>query len=191
MIPPYPLLWPEGIKRTARPGSSQFRTTLTGAMKNVQDSLTRFANDSGQKITDLQITSNVGLMGRPADPGIAVWFNWDGDMRCIAVDKYAKVEDNLQAIHHVVEARRTELRHAGIEMVRTTFKGFRTALPAPNAKKHWHVVLGVDQNATLDQIQAAYRALARQRSGTEFMTELNVARDDAVASLAMMQSGRA
>lgn len=187
MIPPYPLLWPEGIKRTARPVSSQFKTTLHKAMSNVQDSLRRFSADSGQKITDLQITSNVGLIGKPDDPGIAVWFNWDGDMRCIAVDKYAKVEENLQAIHHVIEARRTELRHAGIEMVRTTFKGFRTALPAPDAKKPWHDVLGVDPNATQDQVHAAYKALARKHTGTEFMTDLNVARDDAVASLGSSQ----
>lgn len=178
MIPPYPLLWPEGIKRTARAGSSQFRTSLPGAMKNVRESLIKFANDSGQKITGLQVTSNVGLMGKPSDPGIAVWFNWDGDMRCIAVDKYAKVEDNLQAIHHVIEARRTELRHAGIEIVRTTFKGFRTALPAPDAPRHWSAVLGVDRNAGRDEVLAAWKAKVKQHTGTPAMYEINQAKAD-------------
>ena len=182
-IPPYPLAWPDTQKRTATRVKSQFRTGLIGAMKNVADSLKSFANDSGRKLEYIQITSNAGLFdSNPADPGIAVWFQWDGAMRCIAVDRYLTVAENLQAIHHVLEARRVELRHAGIEMVRTTFRGFVAALPAPGDKP-WHVVLGVDPGATKDQISAAYKARARELNGRQDdgqIQELNVARDKAM-----------
>jgi len=184
MIPPYPLLWPEGHPRTARRDKSAFRTGFNTALKNVQDSLRLFAQDSGKALGQVQITSNASWMNeKPEDPGIAVWFEWDGAMRCIAVDRYPTVAENLQAIHHVLEARRVELRHAGINMVRTAFRGFIAALPAPGAA-HWTTILGVPPNATADQITAAYREKARAlgANGNEAArTELNVARDKALA----------
>ena len=49
---------------------------------------------------------------------------------CIPVDRYNSVEANLQAIHHIIEARRVELRHGTLALVRASFTGFK-ALPAP------------------------------------------------------------
>lgn len=185
MIPPYPLRWPEGIRRTQRHTSSQFRTSLPKAMQNVSDSLRRFSEDSGHKVTEPVITSNAALgQMRPADPGVAVWFTWDGSLRCIAVDRYGKVEDNLQAIHHVLEARRTEIRHAGIEVARATFKGFTKTLPAPDGAdgQHWSAVLGVPADAPFAMVQEAYRGKARyasQAGDQALLQRLNIARDQA------------
>jgi hypothetical protein len=143
MIPSYPLSWPDGLPRTERKVTSQFRTTLAAALNNVRKSLEAFGKDSGKAVTEISITSNVTLgETRPSDTGVAVWFTWDGQQRCIAVDRYPKPEDNLQAIHHVLEARRTEMRHGGLHVVRQTFKGF-TALPAPPGRKSWRDVLGI------------------------------------------------
>ena len=164
---------------------SAFKVEFGTAQRNVMTSLRLFAQDSGTKIEDARITASVGLMdmNTPTDPGIAVWFIWDGDVRCIAVDRYLTVRENLQALHHVLEARRTEFRHAGIEMVRTTFRGFRAALPAPGAA-HWATILGVSQTATPDEINAAFKAKARELGATgneAARTELNVARDKGLA----------
>src|SRR5690606_25492676 len=118
--------------------------SLSAALANVEDSLRRFAADSGKKIEGLVISSNVSLGDRrPADPGVAVWFSWDGMQICIPVDRYTSVEANLQAIHHVIEARRTELRHGTLALVRATFQGFRS-LPAPagESKRSWREILG-------------------------------------------------
>ena len=181
MIQPYPLEWPDNIRRTDRRVKSQFRTGLNAAMNNVHDSLKKFATDSGRKIENVIISSNVTLgMDKPSDSGVAIWFIWDGDLRCIAVDKYLKVEENLQAVHHVLEARRTEVRHAGIEMTRATFRGFTPALPAPDTTSHWSTVLGVRTDATVTEIQSAYKKMARKHSGSEYMSVINVARDQAV-----------
>jgi hypothetical protein len=182
MIPPYPLHWPEGLPRTVVKASSQLRTTLSAAVRNVKTSLEMFGRDSGSKVSNISATSNVGGLAfeAPKDTGVAVWFEWDGEMRCIAVDRYAKIEDNLQAIHHIIEARRTEVRHGGLHIARQTFKGF-TALPAPSGESWWQV-LGVDQDSSLDVIEAHYRTKAKAAhpdsgGSTAAMARLNAARE--------------
>lgn len=155
----YPLTWPAAFPRRAKPREpGKFKTSIAGALKNVQDSLRRFAEDSGKKIEQLVISSNVTLgEHRPADPGVAVWFVWDGLQVCIPVDRYSTVEANLQAIHHIIEARRVELRHGTLALVRATFTGFK-ALPAP-AGQDWRTVLGFGAADVVssDAIEEAYR----------------------------------
>lgn len=193
---PYPLAWPEHMPRwkgTRQTG--QFKTSLAGAMKNVEDSLRRFSNDSGKAIKGLVISSNVTLGQRkPADPGVAIWFEWDGLSVCIPVDRYSKVESNLQAIHHVIEARRTELRHGTLALVRATFQGF-TALPAPESsrKRPWREVLGFHDHKpgeiTRERIEGAFRLCARTAhpdspDGTrEKWDELELARAEALREI--------
>lgn len=158
----FPLSWPQGFPRAKSRERGAFKTTLAAALSNVQDSLRRFATDSGKKLDGLVISSNVTLGAtNPEDPGVSVWFTWDGMGVCIAVDRYARVEANLQAIHHIIEARRTELRHGTLALVRATFTGF-LALPAP-AGREWWQVLGVPQNASADVVETAYR---KKRSAT-------------------------
>lgn len=178
----YPLTWPQQFPRAKTREAGRFKTSITSALKNVQDSLRLFASDSGKKLENLVISSNVTLGAqRPADPGVAVWFTWDGLGICIAVDRYTSVESNLQAIHHIIEARRVELRHGTLALVRATFTGFK-ALPAP-AEKQWFDVLGVTPQASRDEINAAYRKLAStahpDKGGTAAaMAALNQARDE-------------
>lgn len=181
MIPPFPLHWPETLPRTQNKAASQFKTTLPTALKNVKGALQAFARDSGKAVTEIVLSSNVGglAMDTPKDTGVAAWFTWDGEQRCIAVDRYPKPEDNLQAIFHILEARRTEMRHGGLHIVRQTFKGF-VALPPP---EQWHVVLGVASDATRDQITAAFKAKAvlahpdKWGGSADAMARLNAARD--------------
>lgn len=182
----YPLTWPRQFPRAQTREKGSFKTTLTGALKNVETSLRMFAKDSDTELENLVISSNVTLGAqRPEDPGVAVWFTWADMGVCIAVDRYASVESNLQAIHHILEARRVELRHGTLALVRATFTGFK-ALPAP-AGKQWWEVLGVARTANHAEIQAAYRKLASEahpdKGGTaERMAEINRARDEGLQS---------
>ncbi|WP_259672221.1 J domain-containing protein [Rhizobium sp. NLR22b] len=172
--------------------AGQFRTTLAGAINNVKDSLKRFAADSGKPLSSVVISSNVTLGAeKPSDPGVAVWFVWDGMTVCIPVDRYAKVEANLQAIHHIIEARRTELRHGTLALVRATFTSF-AALPAPGAasKRTWRDILGFDPGkVTREQVDAAYRQASKKAhpdapSGShDAMAELNRAREEALREI--------
>jgi len=188
MTQAYPLQWPELMPRTERRVASPFRTGLNGALKNVRDSLVAFGRDSNKPIdpASIVISSNVTLgVEKPADPGVSLWFEWDDGQRCIAVDRYPTPQDNLQAIHHVLEARRVELRHGGIHIVRQTFKGF-LALPAPDAVD-WRKVLGFrpSEMVTPGAIDAAYRERAEKAhpdkpGGSEAeMARLNLARSAA------------
>jgi hypothetical protein len=186
----YPLTWPDGMPRTERREYSRFKTSLAAALKNVQGSLKLFGADSGKPVADIVLSSNVaGLSSRaPADPGVAAWFTWDGAQRCIAVDRYPKVEDNLQAIYHVIEARRTEMRHGGLHIVRQTFKGF-VALPAPDGQKTWREVFGFgDSLVAMGDVETRFKTLSAtahpDRGGSnQKMADLNRARAEAKAAL--------
>ena len=176
----YPLAWPPGFPRTKSPEKGRFQTSLSGALKNVRESLDRFAKDSGKALAGLVISSNYSLGDeRPRDPGVSVWFTWDGLQVCIPVDRYADVAANLQAIHHVIEARRTELRHGTLALVRAAFTGF-AALPPPSGARSWRDVLELTGTPTLATAELQYKARARAAhpdngGSNEKMAELNAA----------------
>lgn len=186
----YPLQWPEHIPRTPQREKSRFKTTLSGALKNVRGSIEAFGRDSGKAVTSIVLSSNVTLGNdRPADPGVAAWFTWDGMSLCIPVDRYSTAEENLQAIHHVLEARRTELRHGTLHLVRATFKGFAALPPPPGAKvkRPWREVFGWENAANPSPviIEARFKELAKSRhpdagGSDEAMAELIEARKGAL-----------
>lgn len=192
MTQAYPLHWPDGLPRTAIRAASQFKTALTPALANVTKSLGAFGRDTGKEVAAIVLSSNVTLgVATPSDPGVAAWFVWDGEQRCIAVDRYPKVQDNVQAIHLILEARRTEMRHGGLRIVRQTFKGF-VALPAPAGARGWREVLGFmpAEPVTIADVDRAYRLLAQDRhpdkpkGSAEAMAELTAARAAAKVTLA-------
>lgn len=185
----YPLAWPDNLPRSAKTRKSQFKTSLSGALNNVRKSLEMFAKDTGVAVEEIVLSSNVGGLdeGQPDDPGVAAWFSWDGEQRCIAVDLYPKVESNLQAIHHILEARRTELRHGGLNIVRQTFRSF-VALPSPNSARAmgWRQVLGfkASDKPSIEEVDKAYRRAAASAhpdkgGSTEAMARVNQARAEA------------
>jgi hypothetical protein len=181
----YPLRWPEGVERTPinsrEPG--KFRTGEREALANVRKSLEAFARESGKPLTELTATANQDFFGKltGGDAAVAVWFTWDGLGVCLAVDRYQTVGANLQALHHIIEARRTELRHGTLTMVRQTFAGF-LAIAGPSSP--W-AVLGIPPGSPADTIRTAYLKLAKaahsDAGGSDAaMAKLNNARDAAL-----------
>jgi len=190
---PYPVAWPEGVERTKRPISGPFKTTLHKAVQNVDDALRRFASDSGIALKWAVVTSNKEPLSnrQPDDKAVAAWFEWDGDQRCIAVDRYDKIEHNVQAIYHIIEARRTELRHGGLSIIRQTFKGFTgLALPSPeNTDPPWREVLEFGEGRINgSKVRQRYRELAALHhpdngGNRDTFEQIVRARDAALASL--------
>lgn len=186
----FPLCWPSTIARSKSRHKSQFRTSLAQALKNVKDSLRLFASDSGKPVSGIVISSNVTLgNAKPADPGVSIWFVWDGLSVCIPVDRYESVEANLQAIHYILEARRTEIRHGTLALVRATFTGF-LALPSPQPRSCWDVLGldGDDRTLRVVDVEQAFKKLAKTShpdagGNADKMAELNAARADAVSQL--------
>jgi hypothetical protein len=175
----YPLCWPETFPRSKSREKGRFSASLSVSLKNVETSLKRFGIDSNKTISNIVLSSNCTLgITNPSDPGVAVWFVWDDLHVCIPVDRYLTPAANLQAIHHVIEARRTELRHGTLALVRATMTGF-LALPAPEIR--WWEILGISQRSQIDEIENAFKKLAKEchpdRGGsTAMMAKLNEAR---------------
>jgi hypothetical protein len=163
----FPLHWPPGQPRQKSRTGSRFKTTVSGAVNNVQDELRRFGNDTGKRVENVVISSNVSLgNNRPVDPGIAVYFRWDNIDACIAVDLYRYPEENLQAISKVIEAERAKLRHGGLNILRASFRGYAN-LPPPKgadgqlAAPWWQTLELTEATATIPNAEAAYRRLVK------------------------------
>lgn len=192
---PFPLAWPENMPRhKGQRETGAFRTALHPALENARKSLMAFGRETGSAIKegDIVFSSNVGGLETRnlSDPGIALWFMWEGVQRCIAVDRYSTPAANLQAIHHIIEADRTKLRHGSISIVRASYKGFAAALPAPGARG-WRAILGIPADSAInkDVIEAAYREAAKSAhpdkagGSNEAMAELNAAKARALKEL--------
>lgn len=192
-IPPFPLKWPPGLRRCHTRRNAAFKAARETAMNNVEKELSRLGQDSDIRMGSIYITSNVaGIRAttEPADPGVAVWFDWDGELQCVAVDVYNRVEWNLQAIFRMIEADRTKIRHGGLEMIRASMRGLTLMLAAPReGGRHWREVLAPALSpgeVTLALAVSAYKALARAKGGPgqeAAMRELNIARDEAEKEL--------
>lgn len=115
------------------------------------------------------------------DQGVAVYWRIKGATRCMAIDHYDRLPDNLAAIAATVEAMRAIERHGGALILDRAFTGF-AALPAPESQELPHQVLGVAETATVSEIEYAYKRLAQQchpdRGGSHTqMIRINTARD--------------
>lgn len=181
-IPAFPLQWPAGWKRTdanqrteARFGRASRRSytgtfetgrklTINEAVDRVRAELQRMA-----RTDDVVISTNLELrldglprsgQSNPADPGAAVYWRdarVDGwPTRCMAIDRYDRVADNLAAIAATLEAMRAIERHGGAAILDRAFTGF-SALPAPESGRPWHIVLGCPAHASTEHVRANYR----------------------------------
>lgn len=164
-ISAYPLQWPVGWERTAdcdRVGgrfnkkgqhqgswgsySVKKRLSISDAVSRVMASLEKMGVDTWNDTvisTDLKLRLD-GLprsgQAEPGDPGACVyWVTASGDRRCMAIDRYERIADNLAAIAATLEAMRAIKRHGGAEILDRAFTGF-VALPAPSAEPWWSVL---------------------------------------------------
>jgi len=148
-ITAYPLCWPLGWHRTeyvdrkhAKFGKTERSGSFGGSMKrqlSIYDGVNRVLEElsrNGVDRNDIIISTNVEtrLDGTPRsdrrapkDAGVAVYWR-DGGTRCMAIDQYLSVADNLAAIAATLEAMRAIERHGGAEIGRRSFDGFK-ALP--------------------------------------------------------------
>ncbi|MCU1338811.1 MAG: putative DnaJ-class molecular chaperone withC-terminal Zn finger domain, heat shock protein [Bryobacterales bacterium] len=180
----YPLSWPEGWKREKSRRSADFgkvstdyssgqaryagkkRLSVSDAVQRVLGELQRM----GVGQDDVLISTNAKLRldgfprsdQEPGDPGAAVYWQKKGQqMRCMAIDRYQRVADNLAAIAATLEAMRAIERHGGAAILDRAFTGF-AALPE-RASQSWREVLGIplERLVNLDVIEERFRALIK------------------------------
>ena len=195
----YPLQWPEGWKRTqsyqrkAATFSRQGKAlTVFDGVQRVLDELQRLGVHQDDVVVSTNLQTRLdGLprsnQARPGDPGVCVyWKPAKSPMRCMAVDRYDEVQDNLAAVAATLEAMRSIERHGGAAILDRAFTGF-AALPAPvGGKRDWWTVLELPSTASQAEIRDAFNRLAREhhpdRGGTdERMAEIIRARDEALS----------
>lgn len=198
-----PLAWPIGWTRhTGLRARAKFgRQTTTGAWRSKQgltaaqaiERLRLELDRLGARDVVLSTNLQVRLDGwprsdqrQPQDPGAAVYFTLRHQDRCLACDRWDRVEDNIAAIAAHVEALRG-IDRWGVGTIDQAFRGY-TALPAPATAEEWWRVLGVPLNATLDRAEEAFRRLAfdqhPDRGGShDEMTRLTAAREAARKAL--------
>jgi hypothetical protein len=185
VIPAYPLEWPAGWRRltsaqrdrarfstasTASRTSSGYRSkrelTIAEASLRVRQELDRMGVREGDYVLSTNLTLRLDGAPRsgqaePNDPGVAVY--WidpvaGGTPRCMAIDRYDRVADNLAAVAATLDAMRAIERHGGAEILQRAFTGF-TALAAPADVRTWWQVLELPEDAPSGHIIAAYRGL--------------------------------
>lgn len=182
-IEAFPLTWPMGRPRSRHQQSSNFKTTLAAALKDVTHEVRLLGG------VQLIISTNIPLRkdglpygnGRAAngDNGVAVYFKYKAKPMCFACDRWNRVEDNMRAIAKTIEALRGIERWGTGNMVEQAFTGF-TALPAP--EQPWQTLGLESSHVTRDQVEDAYRRLAMKhhpdRGGdASEMARINAARD--------------
>lgn len=208
----YPLQWPAGWKRTSIIGrqvgnfakrksalpNSSWRpledVSVAEACQRLLKELARFGVPEGEVVISTNVPTRLdGLpysnAKEPADPGAAVYWRDGGQHRCMAIDRYTRVAQNIAALAATIDAMRAIERHGGAAILDRAFTGF-TALPAPivaGMKRDWQIVLGLQDLLlpTEADIREAYRRLVsvhHEAKGGDAakMAELNVARDEAL-----------
>lgn len=210
----YPLQWPLGWKRTPedardygqfakRVGSkyaSGYRVlekiTVSQAIKRLLTELERFGIPEGEVVISTNVRTRLDGLPysgekEPSDPGAAVYWRDSGQSRCMAIDCYTKVAQNIAALAATIGHMRGIERHGGAAILNRAFTGF-TALPAPivaGMKRPWREVLDFGNGpANEAEIKRNYRILASKHhtdkgGDNDKMAELNVARDEALQEI--------
>jgi hypothetical protein len=167
------LNWPAEFERTPpedrEPYSGGFRVTRSTAFQNVLDELATWDG-----VTDVQLDSGAEHQKRNPnkpyarasfdDPGVVVRFTKDGEQMAAACDRWDNPRDNAQDLYHYLhETRMQEQR--GTVTAESEYEKLR--LPsgdedATAADPPPHAVLGVDRDASAEEVRAAFRERAKE-----------------------------
>lgn len=166
MIEAYPLQWPVEKNRLTIREASRFDTSFAKARNNL---LYELRHLGGKNVI---ISSNIPLKRdglpyasykEPDDPGVAVYFDLNGENKCFACDRWHRVVDNLHAIELSIQAIRGIERWGSSDMISALFKGF-DALPEHTHEDTVSPITRVDYFAgctTVDEIKSRRRNLAK------------------------------
>ncbi|EIL88583.1 DnaJ-class molecular chaperone [Rhodanobacter fulvus Jip2] len=171
-IPAFPLTWPDGWGRLKSYQRKRATFTRNKRELTIADAVTRVREELGRMSIlddDLVVSTNLELrmdgwpksgQREPADPGAAVyWRDKAKNTRCMAIDRYDRVADNLAAIAATLDAMRAIERHGGAEILNRAFTGF---VEIENSSAHWSDVLGTSALSSRAEIDAAYKRLRSQ-----------------------------
>lgn len=176
-----PLEWPVDVPRCDERKASLFFSTVdksdhgfstrrprtpAEARNYVTAELDRLGADTVVIATNFDINrdgwSFRGGQRMPGDPGVAVFFDLDGNRQAIAIDVYLRAADNLWAVGRTIAAFRQIERDGGPRIMRAAISGFRQ-IAAISGGVSWWDILELDADVGEAEIRAAYKRLAKVR----------------------------
>lgn len=165
----YPLEWPAGWHRmpAARRTNGKFNKkemqyrdgqpsrnktkdlSIIDAVQRLLETLELMGIDRQDAVISTNVRLRLDGLPRsgeaaPNDPGVAVYWRDRAPgkpTRCMAIDRYTTVADNIAAVAATLDAMRAIERHGGAEVLDRAFSGF-LALPE-KASQPWRDVLGI------------------------------------------------
>ena len=184
-IAAFPLCWPSGWPRTKSTINSRFQQTMYSAASNLRTELQRLGGSEIIVSTSVPLRKDGIPLSKPpvdGDVGAAVYFKRKGRAVCLACDQYNDVGDNIHALAKTIAAMRDIERWGSTDLLDRAFEGFM-ALPASTKRPYWEV-LGISEEATLDEAKSAWRKLSQKHhpdngGDHDRMSEINTAMDEA------------
>ena len=162
--------WPPSFERTSpteRKRTSKFSVTFHEAVQSIQTQLDRLGVDDWRLSTASPHREKDGMPyanAKPDDPTVVVRWSMDGEQFAVACDHYTDWRDNARSIALYIE----EKRKMSDRPVTTGQSEFATArLPSGDedatvAEPPAHAVLGIDRDATDEEIEQAFRKRAKE-----------------------------
>jgi len=126
--------------------------------------------------------------GRIEDPGVAVYFDYDGESTVFACDKWQKVEHNMRAVGKTIEAIRGIARWGSSDMMKRAVSAFKELNCQPDPAD-WRRVMDFeksfswrseDREDALKLVKERYHQLSRVHhadmgGNEEEMKRINIA----------------
>lgn len=192
--------WPPGKKRTHWADRKSGKFAAGGRPLNIPSAIARLTDQidmftkRGRSYRTKQIVLCCGhstyangrgfkLDSKCPDPGVVVSFDLDGRPYTVACDTYNNLADNFAAIAAYIEGLRAQERH-GVANMEEMLAG-HAALPSAGSKPFWWNILGLDPNASKEEILEAHKRLIFEthpdRGGDPAKAaDINAARDEAL-----------
>lgn len=189
MTESYPLHWPEGWPRASRRDASRFDVSPRRARDELLHEIHSFGGRYPVLSTNIELRRD-GLpyanQRTPEDPGVAVYFEKDGEQFVFACDQFLQPWENMRAIGKTINALRGIERWGASDLLKRSLQAFK-ALPSP---RKWVDVLGIPPNTAVDEdyIRRRFRELAKELhpdsgGSAAAMAELIAARDAGIKAL--------
>lgn len=151
------LNWPDGIERTP----PEDRTDTSKFSKGFRDTKSQLKGEMRRLGVERWNLDDV--TGSGGDPGVVVRWTIDGIDHAVACDKFTTKGDNLRETYLWInetrmrkqrEAQTAKDAFAAAQLPSGDNEAIVTSLPA-------HTILGVDSDATADEVDAAFRRLSK------------------------------
>jgi len=195
----WPLDWPKTQSENKVSGNTRYRKktgrgimrpwSTSAAGEELANELSRMGATGCIVSSDLAVRKDGQISGNQSsfvNSAVAVYFSLDGNPMVMANDRFFEPANNIRQLTIALQNLRHLSENGGAVMKERAFRGF-SALPAPiQMGQDWTSILNIPRPASIDEINAAYRGLARQyhsdKTGgsDEKMAAINVARDEAI-----------